>query len=73
MTEENTDKTRLISIPQAAEIYGFHPEYLSKLAKKGRLKAHKIGKMWVTTQIDMEDFIRSRTKKGAYRDDIQVD
>jgi hypothetical protein len=67
------DKTRLISLPEAAELYGFHSEYLSQLARKGRLKARKIGKMWVTTPIDMEDFIRSRQKRGAYRDDIDLD
>jgi hypothetical protein len=67
------DKTRLISLPEAAELYGFHSEYLSQLARKGRLKARKIGKMWVTTPIDMEDFIKSRQKRGAYRDDIDLD
>jgi hypothetical protein len=67
------DKTRLISLPEAAELYGFHSEYLSQLARKGRLKARKIGKMWVTTPLEMEDFIRSRQKRGAYRDDIDLD
>jgi hypothetical protein len=67
------DKTRLISLPEAAELYGFHSEYLSQLARKGRLKARKIGKMWVTTPVDMEDFIKSRQKRGAYRDDIDLD
>ena len=66
------DKTRLISLPEAAEIYGFHSEYLSNLVRKGRLKAEKIGSFWVTTPQDVEDFIRSRQKRGAYRKDIQA-
>ena len=67
------DKTRLISLPEAAEIYGFNPVYLSHLARRGRLKAHKIGKMWVTTAQNVEEYIASRQKIGAYRDDIAID
>jgi hypothetical protein len=67
------DKTRLISIAEAAEIYGFNAAYLSQLASKGRLKAQKIGNSWVTTPMDVEQYIHSRQKRGAYRDDIQLD
>lgn len=69
----NDDKDRLISLAEAAEIYGFTRVYLSELAKKGRLKAQKIGTSYVTTPKDVEEFIRSRQKRGAYRDDIQLD
>ena len=67
------DKTRLISLPEAAELYGFNPRYLGELARNNRLKAQKIGGVWITTPRDMEDYIRSRKKMGVYRDDIQVD
>lgn len=67
------DKVRLISLPEAAELYGFNAQYLSRLAKKGRLKAQKLADRWITTPQDMEDYIRSREKRGVYRDDIQVD
>ncbi|MCI0396688.1 MAG: helix-turn-helix domain-containing protein [Chloroflexi bacterium] len=67
------DKNRLISLAEAAELYGFSRVYLSELAKKGRLKAQKVGNSWVTTPSDMEDYIRSRQKRGVYRDDIQLD
>jgi hypothetical protein len=68
--DENNDKTRLISLTEAAELYGFNPRYLGELARKGRLKAQKVGYSWVTTSDDMEIFIKSRQKKGAYREDI---
>ena len=71
MTDPN-DKTRLISLPEAAELYGFNAAYLSQLANKGRLQAQKIGNSWVTTPQDVENYIRSRQKKGAYREDIQT-
>jgi hypothetical protein len=67
------DKTRLISMAEAAQIYGFAQPYLAELARKGRLKARKMGKFWVTTPQNVEEFIRSRQQKGAFRSDIQTD
>jgi hypothetical protein len=67
---DTDDKTRLISLPEAAELYGFNAAYLSQLANKGRLQAQKIGNSWVTTPQNVENYIRSRKKRGAYRDDI---
>ena len=69
----NDDKTRLISLPEAAELYGFNQRYLGNLARRGRLKAQKVGDVWITTPQDVEDYIASRQKRGAYRDDIQSD
>lgn len=69
----SNDKDRLISLAEAAEIYGYNPNYLRNLALRGRLIARKIGNSWATTPAAMEDYIANRQKKGAYRDDIQVD
>lgn len=66
-------KDRLISLSQAAEIYGFNAIYLGELARKGRLHAQKVGASWVTTPAAVEEYIRSRKRKGVYRDDIQID
>lgn len=70
---QTEDKTRLISLPEAAELYGFNRRYLSAIARKGRLKAQKVGGVWLTTPSDVEEYIRSREQRGAYRDDIQAD
>ena len=70
---DTDDKTRLISLAEAAELYGFSRVYLSELAKKGRLEAQKIGNSWVTTPKAVENYIASRQKRGVYRDDIQPD
>ena len=67
------DKNRLISLPEAADLYGFHPRYLAEIARKGRLQARKLGDIWVTTPASVEEYIQSRKKRGAYRDDIQID
>jgi hypothetical protein len=72
MTSEETDKTRLISLPEAANLYGFDANYLGTLARKGRLNAQKVGNSWVTTPQDVEMYISSRQKRGVYRNDIQL-
>ena len=69
----NDDKNRLISLPEAAKIYGFSPNYFGNLARKGRLKAQKVGNSWVTTPKDVEEFIRSRKERGVFREDIYLD
>ena len=70
---DTDDKTRLISLPEAAELYGFNQRYLGELARKGRLKAQKVGDLWVTTPQAVEEYISSRQKRGVYRSDIQLD
>jgi len=67
------DKNRLISLPEAAELYGFNAKYLAQLANKGRLQARKIGGVWLTTPQNVENYIRSRKPTGAYRGDIQIE
>ncbi len=67
------DKSQLISLPEASEIYGLSHSYLRALAQKGRLDAKKVGNSWVTTPQAVEDYIRSRQKRGVYRTDINID
>ena len=68
----DADKDRLISLNEAADLYGFDHRYLGTLARKGRLKAQKIGNSWVTTPAYVEEFIESRQKRGVFREDIEV-
>lgn len=68
----DADKDRLISLAEAADRYGFNADYLRQLSIRGRLKAQKIGKFWVTTPNDVEEFIRSRQERGAFRADIEI-
>ena len=72
MSKHPLDKTRPITLAEAAEIYGFSQDYLRQLVHKGRLKARKSGGIWLTTPADIEIYIASRKKRGAYRDDIQI-
>ena len=67
---DTEDKTRLISLTEAAELYGFSQDYLGELARKGRLNAQKVGNFWITTPQDVEVFILNRKIRGVFRDDI---
>ena len=62
------DKDELITLAQAAERYGFTHTYLRELAGKGRMRAKKVGSIWLTTPVDVEEFIRSRKRRGRYKD-----
>ena len=62
----------LISLTEAAKRYGLTSTYLRQLAIKGRLKARKIGRNWITTPGDVEDYINTRQKIGAFKEDLIV-
>ncbi len=61
---DNEDKSRLISLAEAGEIYGFKPDYLRQLIHKGRLEATKIGNSWATTPNNVEAYLESRKTPG---------
>ncbi|MFH0973558.1 MAG: Fic family protein [Candidatus Micrarchaeota archaeon] len=57
-------KTDLISLAEAAKLTPYSQEYLSLLARKGRLHALKRRKNWVTTRKEVEDYLASVNKSG---------
>lgn len=50
----------LISLQDAAEYAGLTKGTLHEYAKRGRLKAKKIGWMWVTTRAAIDEYLASR-------------
>jgi excisionase family DNA binding protein len=50
----------LISLQDAAEYAGLTKGTLHAYAKSGRLKAKKIGWMWVTTRAAVDEYLQSR-------------
>jgi excisionase family DNA binding protein len=61
----------LITLPQAAEAYGFSGDYFRRLAEKGRLEARKLGRQWLTTTSAVETFLESREERGVYKKQIK--
>jgi excisionase family DNA binding protein len=71
MSKKKFDADELISLAEASRRYGLGTDYLRRIAANGRLVARKIGRDWLTTPKDVEAYLKSRQKKGAYRDDLE--
>lgn len=54
---ENED---LISLSEAAAIADLTPEHLALLARRGRLRARKIGRDWLTSRAAVEEYLGDR-------------
>ena len=61
----------LLTLSQVATAYGYSGDYLRRLAEKGRLRARKLGRNWLTTADDMEAFLESRERRGVYKKRIR--
>jgi hypothetical protein len=55
----------LISIAQASANTPYSAEYLSLLARKGKLKAVKISRDWLTTREAVLSYVKTQQKKHA--------
>lgn len=55
---------RLISLEQAAAQSGLSSAHLRRLAEKGRLRAQKIGRNWVTTAEAVTEYVSDPEKRS---------
>lgn len=53
----------LISVSQAAKLTPYSAEYLSLLARTGRLKAVKINRDWITTRQEILEYVKKQKIK----------
>lgn len=58
----------LISLKKASEISGYHPDYLSYLIRKGRIRGRRVGRDWFTTEEAVKNYLS--TKKFLLIKDI---
>lgn len=54
---------KLISISQAAKLTPYSAEYLSLLARKGKLASVKISRDWLTTEEAVKEYVQKQIKK----------
>ncbi len=54
---------QLISVAEAAEQTPYSPEYLSLLARKGRIQAVKIARDWLTTRAAVFNYLKQQETK----------
>ena len=52
---ENVSK--YITLREAGKLSGYSSDYLSFLIREGRLKGQKVGKSWMTTQENLNEFL----------------
>jgi excisionase family DNA binding protein len=71
-TRKKPAKNDLVTLSQAADLYGYSGDYLRRLAEKGRLNAQKIGHHWLTTTEDVESFLVTREKRGVYKKRVKM-
>lgn len=57
-----SDDQMFISLREATKYCDYSQEYLSLLARKGRLAAVKIGNEWMTTKEALEEYIESKER-----------
>ena len=54
----------LIPLSEAAHIAGMTPDHLRFLARKGSLKAKKVGRDWLTTEQAVIEYLRDSHKRS---------
>ncbi len=64
MIQDPLQNEELISLAEAAEYSGLTHEFLRELAGKGRLRARKFGRSWLTTRAAVDEYLQSRAPVG---------
>ena len=54
----SSSELELLSLKEAAEISPYSADYLNLLARKGKLKARKIGRDWLITKADLLEYLK---------------
>jgi excisionase family DNA binding protein len=57
---------RFLDSNQAAELLQIHPKTLQRLARKGEIRAMRIGKLWRFRTSDLDAWVDLRLKLGSY-------
>lgn len=58
------EKKEFISLAEAAAISGFTIKHLGLLARRGSLRAKKIGRNWVTTREAVAEYVGDSFKRS---------
>lgn len=63
----------LLSTSEASEILGANERWVRRLVAAGRLEARKIGRDYVISRKDLEEFARVERQRGRPRSDSKSD
>lgn len=67
MTLLEHDETEYLTLKQASERFGYSPDYIGQLIRKGKIEGKQIvaNVAWVTTEAAMRDYIAGNTSLSA--------
>src|ERR1700686_915580 len=57
---------RLVDSREAAALLQIHPKTLQRLARKGKIRAMRIGKLWRFRTSDLDAWVHLRLKLASY-------
>ncbi|MBX4191656.1 MAG: helix-turn-helix domain-containing protein [Candidatus Doudnabacteria bacterium] len=55
-----SQELQLLSLKDAAELTPYSADYLNLLARKGKIRARKIGRDWLITKPDLFHYLRKQ-------------
>jgi excisionase family DNA binding protein len=58
------DREELIPLSEAAALSGLSLKHLGLLARRGKLRAHKIGRNWVTSREAVAAYVRDSFERS---------
>lgn len=56
-----------ITVTEASEISGYHPDYLRQMIRAGEIQARKFGTVWAIKRESLLEFLRRREAEGEKR------
>ncbi len=62
-----TQQVELLSLKDASELSPYSPDYLNLLARKGKIRARKIGRDWLITKTDLADYLSRQQVESQSR------
>lgn len=61
---------KIINLNEAAKMSGYTPDYLGYLIRQGEMKGRKVGRSWVTTEEEVNNYI---FKKKVRQNELAID
>jgi len=65
--EETSSTLELLSLKDASELTPYSADYLNLLARKGKIRARKIGRDWLITRADLFNYIQKQQVESQSR------
>ncbi len=60
MVKKSPISTRYISLKKASEIFGYNPDYLGFLIRKGKIEGRRIGRDWFTSEESVKTYLSTK-------------